>query len=628
MEESSFKTSKNIKIFGIICILTSFELYLLLHLKEIFSLSTKNNNKEDIINSFRNYIIKLENKELDEVYNILIQINNNNNNVEKNCQIYTQTQNNKQIKLDESQDLSKEKILGNLYNNKDFNINTENKKDNKDIIIDNTESINLKKKKINKKLEYSKFLHENQKHYYYIDNQDKEWEFREISGSKDAYYFKCSTTKCNGFGMIKRIDSNNFYLTKNHSIEYAEHTYFRSVITKYIKEGKKINEEDWHNKSIRIYIIKNYFEEYKNSNLIDCLNFLKEKLKNIIISEEDKNLLEEIKNCEYSITYKLRSFNNIIINLRNLKDKEGNNIITEYTYEHLNKITKNIDNLSMFFILNKRMFEQIRDKNNNQFFGDATFRCVPPTFRRFRLYIISSFNLAIKHSRIVAYILIPNETLITYQKMFEILKNKYFFEPIIFTCDFNKAQNKAIKIIYPNCYIINCFFHFAKANMKKLKKLGLTSKNNLSETIELLFNIKLLCFIKPDNIYSLYKKIKEKYKSNKFNEYFKYFQKQWNPKSNCKYINYYPNWNYYNILKSIDFDISHMFFTNNIAEHINKLLNDKLISKYPTFEKWKDTILKVESEVNLNNNIQFFMIKISPHLSKGFSNKTKYFIYI
>ena len=38
--------------------------------------------------------------------------------------------------------------------------------------------------------------------------------------------------------------------------------------------------------------------------------------------------------------------------------------------------------------------------------------------------------------------------------------------------------------------------------------------------------------------------------------------------------------------------------TNNIAEHLNKLLNAKLNSKYPVFNNWKNAILKVEEEVN------------------------------
>ena len=38
--------------------------------------------------------------------------------------------------------------------------------------------------------------------------------------------------------------------------------------------------------------------------------------------------------------------------------------------------------------MNKRIFNEIKDKNVNQFFEDATYRCLPPTLRAYRLYII------------------------------------------------------------------------------------------------------------------------------------------------------------------------------------------------------------------------------------------------
>ena len=93
-----------------------------------------------------------------------------------------------------------------------------------------------------------------------------------------------------------------------------------------------------------------------------------------------------------------------------------------------------------------------------------------PTYRRYKLYVICAFNLIYKHTKVVAYILKSNERKITYLKMFEILKNNYFFNPKIFKCDFNAASNNALKAILPNCYIINCYFHFAQAIWKKVKK--------------------------------------------------------------------------------------------------------------------------------------------------------------
>ena len=68
----------------------------------------------------------------------------------------------------------------------------------------------------------------------------------------------------------------------------------------------------------------------------------------------------------------------------------------------------------------------MKDANNHQFFDDETYRWVPPTYRRYKLYVICAFNLINKHTKVVAYKLIHNETKITYLKMFEILKNNYF----------------------------------------------------------------------------------------------------------------------------------------------------------------------------------------------------------
>lgn len=73
----------------------------------------------------------------------------------------------------------------------------------------------------------------------------------------------------------------------------------------------------------------------------------------------------------------------------------------------------------MFLIMTKTMINEIKNNNIYQFFGDATYRCIPPTFKGYRLYIISGYNLLIKRTRILAFILIPNETEQTYEECFQ-----------------------------------------------------------------------------------------------------------------------------------------------------------------------------------------------------------------
>lgn len=187
----------------------------------------------------------------------------------------------------------------------------------------------------------------------------------------------------------------------------------------------------------------------------------------------------------------------------------------------------------MYFFINRRMSDILKNNEINQYFGDATYRAVPPTMRRYRLYIISGFNLLEKHTRIGAFILIPNETESTYYNMFYYLKNNFGFNPKIFTLDFNKALTNALKQIYPNIYIIKCYYHYVNSIWKNLRKLRVYQEENKKEVFELALNLKKLPFINPKNIPKLYKKIETNYSSNLYNDFFRYFRRTWNPK--CVY---------------------------------------------------------------------------------------------
>ena len=48
--------------------------------------------------------------------------------------------------------------------------------------------------------------------YYYKDENNLEWQFREKEGSNENYYFVCTSTKCNAFGMISRTDEKKKFL--------------------------------------------------------------------------------------------------------------------------------------------------------------------------------------------------------------------------------------------------------------------------------------------------------------------------------------------------------------------------------------------------------------------------------
>ena len=143
-----------------------------------------------------------------------------------------------------------------------------------------------------------------------------------------------------------------------------------------------------------------------------------------------------------------------------------------------------------------------------------------------------------------------------------------------------------------------------QAIIKNLKNLDYAKKNFI-KNYELVFNIKLLCFVEPSLIKKLYMSLEKEYEN--FNDYNKSLiilitNGNLNEKKN---IRFNPPWKYYNILSSINFDKKHLFLTNNISESINHNLNQNFKYKYPTFNEWKNTIIKIaDSFYNKNKSIE------------------------
>ena len=113
----------------------------------------------------------------------------------------------------------------------------------------------------------------------------------------------------------------------------------------------------------------------------------------------------------------------------------------------------------------------------------------------------------------------------------------------------------------------------------------------------------MLSFVKPENIKIIYSKIMKKYNNKEFNDFYNYYERNWKSINKNKKINIIPEFNYYNILNSLEIDSKYLFLTNNISEHINKILNSFYNIKYPTFEKWKILLFRTQDIINNNDNI-------------------------
>ena len=65
---------------------------------------------------------------------------------------------------------------------------------------------------------------------------------------------------------------------------------------------------------------------------------------------------------------------------------------------------------------------------------------------------------------------------------------------------------------------------------------------------------------------------------------------------------YTPIFNFYKNINNSEFDTKYLFFTNNTAENINKLLNYNFSKNYPSFLEWKNAILKLHENFEKNNS--------------------------
>ena len=205
------------------------------------------------------------------------------------------------------------------------------------------------RKKLKKKI-FDKLLNKGE-HYYYIDKENKEWAFTEINGVANYYYFKCSTHKCKAFAKIERYpkdkNQNELILTKEHTLSYTEHTYYKKDVTiKKINE-RKLEEAVWEDNNIRLTIFKKFFEKNKFCSDAQCITYVKGIFgHNINI---DNNIIKEIKSAKITVNLKLSEKNNILEQLSNIKDNNNISISNTFEYEYINKKKKNIYIIIGFF---------------------------------------------------------------------------------------------------------------------------------------------------------------------------------------------------------------------------------------------------------------------------------------
>ena len=112
-------------------------------------------------------------------------------------------------------------------------------------------------------------------------------------------------------------------------------------------------------------------------------------------------------------------------------------------------------------------------------------------------------SLSKKENKIICVCMVLLDYLdhITYERCLKFLVLNYDFAPAIIHTDFEKSMSLAIKKVFGSKILHSrCFFHFSQMIRAKLQKIGYSEKKLNKNNSELIRNIEMLCFIRPEKI--------------------------------------------------------------------------------------------------------------------------------
>ena len=196
-------------------------------------------------------------------------------------------------------------------------------------------------------------------------------------------------------------------------------------------------------------------------------------------------------------------------------------------YKYINSEGKPIE-IRIFSTNNNLKY--LSDNNINQYYIDGTYKLIPDTDIFSAVILLLGFNFQKNLNLLCLVGCFGDEKEETYNHFYNILKNKYDFNPKFLTCDFMKSNLNSIKNIFKeDTKIITCYFHFIQILWRKANSLHLRNKNYIQTTKLLIFNLKLLPFLKFDDMLKFYKEIKRQniFNDNLYDIFFTYLEKNW-----------------------------------------------------------------------------------------------------
>ena len=351
-------------------------------------------------------------------------------------------------------------------------------------------SLNIKNKQENTELDIPKIIN--------IDNVKYSYKCKL---AKKQFSYRCFHRACKVLLTINKENLQKIIYKKDYpkdvEITYKtnnkEHSCFKAIkhTTLLIITTNKEEEE------IIISLIK--------KNLDKSISWHQNNFKNNAIEisfNRIKNLLQKIRQEEYALDDEfLFDLSKIRITLletdtrlKNLLFYFGQHkIISKYKTQYREKN----------FILFTSLFQLRKFSDVYQIFMDGIFLSSPKKYYQI-------FNILGKEKNSgkiipLIYVLMSPKSFDLYYTLFSHINTLLIklnievnFDKIAFMLDFEKTSRLALIKVFPKSPILGCYFHYVKAFWYKAKKIGLTRKKHLKETMILLFTLKLYQFIRSE----------------------------------------------------------------------------------------------------------------------------------
>ena len=108
-------------------------------------------------------------------------------------------------------------------------------------------------------------------------------------------------------------------------------------------------------------------------------------------------------------------------------------------------------------ISNYRINENSDKYAISQYFCDVTFKCVPKSKFKYKLFLLLGYDIILNKSVLCCLALIMDMQAETFSFLFNKLKILYNFNPKIITCDFDLSLRKGLKKIFPDIKFFGCY---------------------------------------------------------------------------------------------------------------------------------------------------------------------------